>query len=73
MKKALFTLLVLSLMGTSVFAQTADTIAASTHKRYTFGDFFDSSLKFDVLKLHNKLNCIASTVAAEAVPQVLVR
>ncbi len=42
MKKALFTLLVLSLMGTSVFAQTADTIAASTHKRYTFGDFFDA-------------------------------
>ncbi|MGM9831147.1 MAG: hypothetical protein ACI3Z5_03915 [Paludibacteraceae bacterium] len=42
MKKALLTLLVLSLMGTSAFAQTADTIAASTHKRYTFGDFFDA-------------------------------
>ena len=37
----------------------------------TFGNFLDSSLKFDVLKLHDKLNCIASTVAAEAVPQVL--
>ena len=36
----------------------------------TFGDFLDSSLKFDVLKLHDKLDCISSTVAAEAVPQV---
>ena len=37
----------------------------------TFSNFLDSSVKFDVLKFHYKLNGITATVTTEAVPQVL--